>query len=126
MKASIAVAVAGTALLVAACSQNTITDPGSGPAQLLIASGDGQTGAAGAALPAPLGVMAIDNLGHGVSGVQVTFAAPSGTFGNATVTTDAHGMAQTSYTLGATPGDVTVTATATGVAEPATFTEAGS
>lgn len=127
MKASMTVAVAGTALLasLSACSKDTITEPGSGPAQVLIARGDGQTVAAGSTLPAPIGVMVIDYLGHGISGVQVTFAAPAGTFGNATVTTDAHGMAQTSYTLAPTPGDVTITATAAGVGRPATFTESG-
>ncbi len=126
MKGSISILMTSAAFLAAGCAQSTLTSPGSGPAQVLIASGDAQTAAVGAPLPTPLGVMVIDDNGKPVSGVTVAFAATAGSLASTTATTDANGMAQDTFTLGSTAGDETVTATAAGVPTPATFTETGS
>jgi len=123
MKATISMLMVSTAFLMAGCAQNTLMSPGTGPAKLLVGAGDAQSAGVGSALPTPLSVMVIDYDGKPVSGVSVAFAATAGAVGTASVTTDANGMAQTTFTLGQTPGDETVTATATGVAKSATFTE---
>jgi alpha-tubulin suppressor-like RCC1 family protein len=80
-------------------------------------TGDGQLWNAGSALPVAPRVKVADAFGNGVSGVSVTFtpAAGSGSVGAATVSTNASGFAQTSWTLGATPGAQTLTAAASGL-----------
>ncbi len=90
---------------------------GPGPlSALTIVSGDAQAGSSGAPLAQPLVVRAVDAFGNGVS-TTVTFAVATG-LGSVTpavVATDAAGLAQTSWTLGAPLGAQTVTATAPGV-----------
>ncbi|MFL5262756.1 MAG: Ig-like domain-containing protein, partial [Anaeromyxobacteraceae bacterium] len=92
--------------------------------RLQVVSGDLQTGGAGEGLPLPLVVRALDanTPAAPVPGVLVTFAASTG----ASVTpasgfTDATGLAQTTATLGKTPGSYTATASAAG-SGPVTFT----
>lgn len=91
--------------------------------QLAIVSGDAQSGALGAELPAPLVVRALAGDGVPVPGIEVTFAVATGggTLGTPTATTDANGDASTTWTLGATPGAQTVTATFEGLATPVTL-----
>ena len=86
-------------------------------------SGDGQEGAAGAALTEPLVVEVRDQNGNSLPGAAVTFAvtAGGGTLSAATATTDADGRTSTTLTLGSNPGMNTVRATVAGL-EPATFT----
>ena len=89
-------------------------------------SGASQAAVVNSALPQPLVVRVTASDGVGVAGVAVTFAAGTGggTVGTANATTDAGGLAQTTFTLGATPGTQTVTATATGLSgSPVTFAE---
>ena len=89
-------------------------------------SGDEQEGAAGAALAEALVVEVRDQNGNPLAGAQVTFAvtAGSGTLSVTNATTDAHGRASTTLTLGRTPGPNTVRATAAGL-EQVTFTATG-
>ncbi|MBI3568560.1 MAG: hypothetical protein HY084_10225 [Gemmatimonadetes bacterium] len=93
------------------------------PQSINAQSGDGQSALTNATLAAPIvaRVLGTDNLP--VSGVAVTFAvtAGGGSVGSASATTDAGGLAQTTWKLGATAGPQSVTATAAGIATPATF-----
>lgn len=99
------------ALLAAGCSQD---EGPTGPriAALKVVSGNGQTGPIGALLPQPLVVRVADQRDVPVGGAVVTFAV---TAGNGVVTpridtTDASGLAQTSFRLGGALGVQTVAA----------------
>jgi len=83
---------------------------------LSVTGGNGQTGAAGSALPSALSVQATDSLGAGVPGVSVTFSdgGKGGSFSAATVVTDSTGTAVTIYTVPTKVGNFTVTASAGG------------
>jgi hypothetical protein len=83
---------------------------------------DNQSGTTGQALAQQIGVIVKDQFGNPVSGVQVTFAAQNGTsVAPTTVTTNASGAANTTWTLGSTTGVVHATATA-GTLPAVTFT----
>ena len=73
----------------------------------------------------PLQVQVNDATGNPLSGVTVTFTAPStgasATLSSASATTDAGGHASVSAVANATVGTYAVTASATGVATPASF-----
>ncbi len=86
-------------------------------------SGDGQSGAGGAALTAPLEVELVDTLGSPVAGeaVQFTVTSGGGTVSSASVTTAANGRASTTWTLGTAATQQQVTATATGTSFAVTF-----
>lgn len=81
-------------------------------AKLELSSGDGQSGAVGTALAAPLAVRVRDSFGNPVAGAAVSWQrnAGTGTLGAATSATDADGIARVAYTLGPRPGADTVTA----------------
>lgn len=88
--------------------------------QLVVGSGDAQSGTVGEALgnPVVLRTLASDNIP--VAGVEVQFAVATGG-GAVTVavdTSDANGEVSTAWTLGAVPGAQTLTATAIGLAGP--------
>jgi len=76
-------------------------------------SGDGQTAPAGTAVAGPLLVVIRDRLGNGIPGITVTWTVDSGggSLSASTVTTDASGQAQVTWTLGSA-GAQTVTARA--------------
>ena len=76
------------------------------PFALVIASGDGQDGTAGESLADPVVVRAEDAGGAPIRGLSVTFAAAEGdgSADPATADTDADGLAQSSWTLGAGSG----------------------
>ncbi|HKP76951.1 MAG TPA: Ig-like domain-containing protein, partial [Longimicrobiaceae bacterium] len=94
-----------------------------GPAaSLQKVSGDAQEGRAGTLLADSLTVRARDEFGNAVSGVTITWSAPSGSVSPATGVTRADGTTRTAYTLPSAGGPATVQAAATGVA-PVTFTE---
>ncbi len=80
-------------------------DDGASPT-LLRVSGDYQNGAVSTPLPQPLVIEAHDENGSAVAGVQVEFTVSQGdgTLGAAIATTDENGRAQTTLTLGPTPG----------------------
>jgi hypothetical protein len=81
------------------------------PANVAIVSGDNQSTGINSPLPEPLVVKVTDQVGNAVSGAAVNFTAPSGTFSNNPVTTDASGNASVTYTAGPDVGPVTITAT---------------
>lgn len=82
------------------------------PAQIFY-SGQGQVGAARAPLAAPILVQIKDKFGNPVPGAAVTWSILSGggSLSAASVTTDASGQAQVTWTLGA-PGPQSAKATA--------------
>ena len=88
------------------------------PAVLKV-SGDNQEGDAGMPLKHPFVVEVQDEKGVLSAGVSVTFTvtAGGGTLSATTVTTDANGRAETTLTLGTTPGKNTVQATATEITQ---------
>lgn len=119
-------ALAGLVLAAAlgACS----SDNGGNLTMLSVAktatnSGDAQSGTAGAALANPLRVVVSDG-GILADGETVTWAtANGGSLSPATSTTDANGVATTTWTLGANGGAQTATATVAGASgSPLTFT----
>jgi len=89
---------------------NCSSDNGSAPPTLVPTtvnvSGNAQTGAAGAALPAPIAVTIFDQNGDGLAGVVVTFSitAGGGSLGTPTATSNAQGVASTTWTLGPAAG----------------------
>ena len=95
----------------------TITT-GEPPDAIVLVSGNNQSGRPGAALANPFIVEVIDENDDTVSGVTVAFAvtAGGGTLSATSATTNASGRAQTTLTLGDTPGDNTVAARVTGLA----------
>ena len=119
----------GTGSWICHNSSGTIDGPVANEVTTLqIFSGDNQTGVVGTTLPNPLVVIAKDQNGNPMSGVEVTFSViqGGGNVSPAQDTTDASGKAQTILTLGATPGEnqvkaqsgnltVTFTATATDI-----------
>jgi plastocyanin len=85
------------------------------------ASGDAQTGAIGAALPAALRV-AVTRGGVALGGAMVAWSASGGSVAPTKSITDANGIATTAWTLGATPGDQTAQAALAGATgSPVTF-----
>ena len=123
--------IAGVNLVTASASASgspitfTATGKPGAAAQVALASGNNQNGAAGSPLAAPLVVTVTDANANAVQGFSVTFAvtAGGGTLSATSVATNASGQGQTSLTLG-TAGANTVTAAATGLAgSPVTFTE---
>ncbi|HEX8851690.1 MAG TPA: Ig-like domain-containing protein [Gemmatimonadaceae bacterium] len=65
---------------------------------------DGQSAEIGKALPQPVAVVVKDAYGNVVSGVTVSFTTASGSVSPASAQTDANGRAQTTWTMGTTPG----------------------
>ena len=80
------------------------------PRYIRIVSGDNQQGLAGTVLENPFVVEVLDQRRVAYEGVPVTFtvAAGGGTLSTGSTTTDAHGKAETTLTLGPGPGTNTV------------------
>lgn len=98
---------------------------GGAATQMVVASGNTQFAIAGTSLPQPLVVRVTDNFGNPRSGVTVNFAVGTGagTIGAPSATTDAAGLASTTWTLGAAVGVQSVIATSgTLTGSPLTFT----
>jgi protocatechuate 3,4-dioxygenase beta subunit len=116
-----------------------LTNTAGAASHIDVVSGNNQTATVGTAFGQPLAARVTDTFGNPVSGVGVTFAAPtsgpSGDFaivfmpltsvpsnGQTTVTTDADGLATAPmFTANTVAGAYTVTATAAGVELPASF-----
>jgi hypothetical protein len=94
--------------------------------QLVKVSGDLQTATMGQTLAQPIVVRVNDATGHAIAGASVGFAAAagSGSVGSASVTTNASGQAQSTWTLGNVGTDtLRVTAIGAGIGgNPAVFT----
>ena len=96
--------------------------------QIVLTSGDSQTGTAGSELAAPLVVTAEDAQGNPIAGVTVVFGVTDGggSVSTDSVATDEQGQAQTTLTLGTTAGTNTVQASATDLTgSPISFTASG-
>ena len=91
---------------------------------LLKISGDEQEDVAGKTLASPFIVEIQDERGQPIQGVAVTFSidAGAGELNPTTTKTDADGKAQTTLTLGWTPGTSIIRATATGIKVYGQFT----
>ncbi len=85
--------------------------------QLIVSSGDNQSGTVGASVPAPLVVKAADAFGNAKSGITVVFAVTQGggVLSAGAAVTGADGLASVAWTLGAAAGNQRVTATVSGV-----------
>jgi subtilisin family serine protease len=95
------------------------------PARISVQGGNGQTGAAGTALPTPFSVQAFDGFGNLVPGASVSWTIPSGggSVNPAQSVTDSGGRATTVRTLGVHPGTQTVAAAVVGLPDSvASFT----
>lgn len=113
------------------CSSNSNSGSGSTtPAAIAATAGATQSATVGAAFGTALSATVTNSSGSPVSGVSVTFTAPSsgasGTFANGTATetdtTSSTGVATSStFTANTTTGAYTVTAAVSGVTTPASF-----
>jgi hypothetical protein len=93
--------------------------------QIVMTSGNSQSGPAGTVLAKPFVVTVMDAKLNVVSGFTVSFAvtAGGGTLSTTSVATNAQGTASSTLTLGATGGTNSVTASAAGLTNsPITFT----
>lgn len=88
------------------------------PSQIVVASGNGQTAAAGAPLPAPIVVQVSDAFNNPKAGVTVEFGVVTGggTVSVPSALTNLQGRATVSWTLGPTVGAQSMTAVIIGVA----------
>ena len=118
------IALAGLLPAVMTCGGDS-TGP-SLPAALSRVGGDGQSAAVGQALSSPLVVKVVDASGSAVQGVAVTWAVASGggSLSPSSSTTDAQGLASTTWTLGLIAGSNSATARVAGAAAitPVSFT----
>jgi hypothetical protein len=87
------------------------------PAAISVVSGGGQSATVGAAAPSPLVVRVSDQYGSPLANAEVDWmiASGDGSLSRAASLTDSAGLAQVSFTAGATAGSVTVEASASGV-----------
>jgi hypothetical protein len=85
--------------------------------QLVIVSGNGQSGTVGASLGAPVVVRAVDQSGNPVAGVFVDFEVPAGDGSVVSLAwlTNASGQVGANWTLGKAAGAKTLTASSSGV-----------
>ena len=88
----------------------SLTKDISEPYSITMVSGNNQSGDVGTQLSSPLKVQVKDGEGNGYEGSMVTFSVTSGSgaLSSNTVSTDANGYAQTSWTLGSITGMQTV------------------
>jgi plastocyanin len=86
------------------------------------AGGDNQVGEISTQLASPVQAKVSDQLGNGVAGVAVNWAASGGTVSGATVATNPAGISAVNVTLSGVAGPVTITAAADGLGgSPLTF-----
>lgn len=105
----------------------TATGTAGAATQIVLTSGNGQSGTAGAALAVPFVVTVRDANANPVSGTLVTFATSSGGSLSALgVTTNGAGQASSTLTLATVAGANTATASVTGLTgSPVTFAATG-
>ncbi|MEZ4425561.1 MAG: Ig-like domain-containing protein [Gemmatimonadota bacterium] len=98
-----------------------------GAAQLIAASGGGQSASVNATLPQPLVAIVRDGQGRGVPNMSVNWAVTSGGGSVSTdvTTTDSNGRTSVQWTLGPNSGTQRVAATAAGL-QPANFVASAS
>ncbi len=100
----IALGLVGISIVCQSCSGDTATapDPNAVATTVTAVSGDHQVGEVGAPLAHPIAVRVADQNGHPMPGASVTFAVShgGGSLGTATATTNAQGVASTTWTMG--------------------------
>lgn len=119
----VALAFAGAAVAVVACSDSSAP---SGPqaASVTGIAGDSQVGATAHALDFPLSITTLGSNGQPVAGVAVSWSAtPSNgaAFNPQTSPSDVNGIASTVVTLGGVEDTIVITATIPGVQQPVVF-----
>lgn len=127
------IGLAGLVVAGASCSSDSSgpPPPPPPPTAIAVASGDAQSGAVGSMLAAPIAVKVTDAGGDGVAGVAVTFAVTAGggtLAATAPVTTNAQGIASTTWTIGTAAGTLNNSAKATAAGltgSPVTFQATG-
>jgi hypothetical protein len=94
------------------------------PVKLKISSGNSQKGPVTTQLSLPLNVEVEDAASNGVAGIQVSFSdgGAGGTLSSPTATTNASGIASTSYTTSTKSGAIQITASSSGLT-PVVFKE---
>jgi plastocyanin len=109
-------------LVLADCGGGGGGGTGPTPNSIAVSAGNNQVGAAGTALPESLAVIARDQAGAPLAGVNISFTitAGGGSLSPASRMTDATGIAKTRRTLGPNAGTQTVNATA-GTLAPVQF-----
>lgn len=123
-KAASAYTLVATAGSLASATSHAFGISPAAPSAIVVSGGNNQTGPLSELLGTPLSVLVHDAYGNPVPGVNVAWAAVSGSgsLANATTLTDASGIATDGWTLGSVAGLQTVTATAAGLANaPVTF-----
>ncbi len=113
-RAPFAVVIAAAQLaLLAACGETTVNEP-LAAGTVAAVSGNGQVGVAGQALAAPVQVRILGSDAQPLPGASVTFTVTTGggSVSPASATTDANGLASTSWTLGKTAGNNVLTVAA--------------
>jgi len=101
----------------------TVTAPAA-PASVTVASGNNQSGPAGAVLPNAVVVKVADASNNPLAGIKVSFATTGSLRGSVSpysAITDSNGLAQAGWVLASLPGTNSLTATVSGLS-PATFT----
>ena len=98
----------GNPRLIPATVVKAAAEPGAATAISLV-SGQSQKAAAGARLPKPVVVKAIDSAGNAVPGAKITIAARGGEVEDTVVTTGADGRASLRWTLGPKTGEQQLT-----------------
>ena len=100
-----------------AANTNTFSIVAAAAANLALQSGNLQNATPGTTLTNPIVVLVTDAFANPVSGKTVTFAIATGggSVGTASTTTNASGLAQSTWTLGGGAGAQTMTVTGTGL-----------
>jgi hypothetical protein len=113
------VALLATLVAASGCTLNTDV---SGPASLIMVSGDPQTQPPNTTFPTPLAVLVVTQFGEPLQNVTVTWTITSGggTLSAPSTLTEASGIASVTYTSGETTGPVVIEARVIGV-PPLTF-----
>jgi hypothetical protein len=106
------IAVALLAIAIISCSERHIGSP-LGP-RLVLVSGGGQHGAAGAELPAEIVVQLAGDDGRPLAGVEVQWLVGGDVLLDASGVTDAEGLARARWQLGVAPGRHVLTVTTSG------------
>ena len=116
-KAASAYALQVTGGSATVANTNTFNIVAAAAANLALQSGNLQNATPGTTLASPIVALATDAFGNPVSGKTVTFAIATGggSVGTASATTNASGLAQSTWTLGGGAGAQTVTVTAAGL-----------
>jgi Bacterial Ig-like domain (group 1) len=113
---SIALPLFALALALPGCNSAEAGGPPV-PSGIAALSGDGQFANVGASAANPLVVVVSDQDGNALPNATVTWQVTSGggTVADTTSTTDASGIARTTYTAGPRPGAASIVATAAGL-----------